>query len=217
MNLKINILIWRLIRQCGAGPLILRYHPKSALKDLGWYLSFRSSQPVNKEGDAIPWWTYPCIHFLSERLPKDACVLEFGCGHSTVWMSNRVKEIFSVERHGPWANIVATKVQNNANVLLVPSIQSFLNDPGAYMERKKVFDFIIIDADIKSRLECANKLESFLNNHGVVLWDDTERNNDHHIMTEMGFRELCFRGMRPQVIHIGQTSVFYRKDNCLGI
>ncbi len=210
-------LVWRLMRSSGFGPLVLRYHPKSALKQLGWFHSFHVSKPINEKGDAIPWWTYPCIHFLAERLPKNASVLEFGCGNSTIWLSTRVKEVLSIESHSPWAKYVSTKVQSNAIVLFASSIQSFLNDPGSFIEDGKVFDFVVIDAERKSRLECASMVEAYLSKSGVVLWDDTERNNDHHIMAEMGFREICFRGMRPQVIHVGQTSIFYREGNCLNI
>jgi hypothetical protein len=55
---------------------------------------------------------------------------------------------------------------------------------------------------------------------GVIVWDDTERERyaeGQRILRARGFRKLEFVGIGPMVTVKKETSVFYRRDNCLGI
>ena len=49
---------------------------------------FRSSlkmAAVTRQGDPLPWYTYPAIDFLKDRNYAGKTVLEFGGGQSTLW------------------------------------------------------------------------------------------------------------------------------------
>ncbi len=41
------------------------------LLDNGWFQSYKNKTSVDKNGNPIPWVTYPFIDFISERLNKE--------------------------------------------------------------------------------------------------------------------------------------------------
>lgn len=214
MLISLKNFIWKIIRKGGMGPLILRIHPKSALRREGWFRSFYGSAPLGVDGGAIPWWTYSAIHFLEDCLRGDMRVLEFGCGNSTVWLSQRVAKVVSLEKYHIWAVKVRGKAGGNVDIIEVSDyiqhLESRLTD--------ELFDVITIDA--KDREKSAVGCLKLLSERGVLVIDDTERPDEAaavNAVIEIGFRELPFWGVRPQVIHLGKTSIMYRPGNCLGI
>ena len=81
-------MLYSLLRKFGFSTILIRIHPKSALKKLGWFRSFKFKESIDHNGNPIPWWTYSIIDFLQERLNnKSIRVLEFGCGNSTVCLT----------------------------------------------------------------------------------------------------------------------------------
>ncbi|HPS74615.1 MAG TPA: hypothetical protein PLD52_10020 [Bacteroidales bacterium] len=103
--------IWNFIRGFRLGPVMLFIHPQSALTKRGWWRSFHKKLVVDKNNLPIPWWTYPFIDFLIPRLSGEFCVLEFGSGSSTIWLSRFVKQVISVEDHEEWAKKIEKKTQ----------------------------------------------------------------------------------------------------------
>src|SRR5947207_2919580 len=57
---------------------------------------------VNRRGEPLPWYTYPCIHFLEFRDFRDKTVLEFGAGQSTLWWSQRAAQVVAFEGDPAW-------------------------------------------------------------------------------------------------------------------
>ncbi len=80
------------------------------LYDEGWFRSLDEKRPVDKDGNPIPWFTYPAIEFLKERLTKEMTVFEYGSGSSTLFFAERVKEIISVETNKEWFNKIVNKL-----------------------------------------------------------------------------------------------------------
>jgi len=207
---------WRLARAAGLGPLVLRVHPKSALVRLGWFGSFRKKRSIDQAGRDLPWWTYPAIHFLEERLRLDMTVLEFGSGSSTVWLAKRTRHVLSIENDAFWAAKVAASAPPNVHVELSPSMDIPASD-GQVVGGG--FDLIVNDA-LADRRSCADKAVERMSPHGVLLWDNTDGPDWAAIrdsMASRGFREVSFQGMTPQEIALGRTTLFYRRENCLGI
>ena len=212
---RLKFIVWWLLRKLGLGPVLLRIHPKSALRELGWFRSFRRWAPVDRFGAPIPWWTYPVVHFLEARLRPSFRVLEFGSGHSTLWLSQRVREVIAVESDGGWAARIRARLPSNGRVVLSRTPETFATEAG---EELGLFDLIVIDG--VNRMEVAKSAFRLLSDTGVIVWDDTERTDwpDIRALLEgRGFREISFRGLRPQVVHISRTTVFYRELNCLGV
>ena len=102
---------------------MLRIHPKSGLRKVGWYRSCRVAKPIDSDGSPLPWWTYPAIAFLRDRIRPQFRVLEFGAGYSTLWLCRRVQQVVSFENSPEWLR--ALQPQVGKNVTLLPAVGDF--------------------------------------------------------------------------------------------
>ena len=94
--------IFRLISEPRVLSSLISLRTWGYLVDMGWFNSFKSSKPVDKEGSPIPWFSYPAVEFLSKRLNNRMTVFEFGSGNSTLFFSDRVNQVVSVEHNKDW-------------------------------------------------------------------------------------------------------------------
>ena len=187
------------------------------LVETGYYRSLFEKVPVDANGSYIPWITYPCISFLEERLTRNLTVFEFGCGASTVWWSDRVKQIYSIEDNEYWYKKIKEKSPENVKLELV--------DTAAYsshiLNYENMFDIIIIDGS--DRFQSLKNSLSALKPGGVVILDDTDKivyDVEQKFLYTHGFKRIGFAGLRALVgAHrlTSETSIFYRADNCLNI
>lgn len=213
---KVKNVIRKILNALGLGGIVQLY-VDSAIKNDGWFLSFKSKQSVDNNGNPIPWLTYPFVKFIDKRLNKDMIVFEYGSGNSTIWFAERVKEIISVEHDLAWFENVKMRMPENAYV-----VYHQLEYHGKYAEEignhNKKFDLIIIDG--RDRNYCAELAIKHLSDNGVVVFD----NADLHIylqgvseLISAGFKQIDFWGMSPVTPHATCTSVFYRTNNCLNL
>ena len=100
---KIKQVIWNILIKLKIGGAVQLFLA-SGLRDDGWFESFNTKRSIDKEGNPIPWCTYPFIKFIEPKLNKDFSVFEYGSGNSTIWYAQRVKEIISVENDEDWFN-----------------------------------------------------------------------------------------------------------------
>jgi hypothetical protein len=186
---------------------------ESSLRERGWFQSY-DSIPQNGSGEPIPWYSYPCIDFLDDRLDPEFRVFEFGSGGSTQWYSNRVKEIVAVEHDSQWAIRVNDWTSSNATILQREKQDKYINA----VETGEPFDIIVIDGEFRNK--CAKPAISNLSDGGVIIWEDSY-NEDYtdgfNILFQNGFKELPLSGMGPVTGTTQQTSIFYKEGNCLGI
>ncbi len=163
-------LIFNTLRKLHCGVLLLLIHPKSALKEYGWFSSFRQKKVIDKHGNPIPWWTYSFIDFITGRLKPGMKVLEFGSGYSTIWLSNLGLLVDAFEDYPSWASEISNQLHENSRIILVNSI-------GNYAEYKEsitdTFDVLIID-NLGNRIGCLLNTITHLNDTGVVIWDNTD-------------------------------------------
>jgi len=69
-----------------------------------WYRNrLRSGGP---QIHALPWITYDAIDFLDALLTRSMTVFEYGSGGSTLWLSMRVGQLYSVEHEKTWGQRV---------------------------------------------------------------------------------------------------------------
>jgi hypothetical protein len=207
--------LWLTLRATGLSPVVLRIHPRSALKELGWYRSFRERCPVDRSGAPVAWWTYPAIDFLESRLQGSLRILEYGCGHSTIWLSKRAREVISLENNPEWAQRIRSRLPVNAQVILTESLDAW---PTSIDNDIGLFNVVVIDAG--NRIACARNSCRLLSDDGVFIWDNTDGPDwpvISRMLEEQGFRSVSFRGMIPQEICLSTTTVLYRPLNCLGI
>jgi len=206
--------IWSVVRVCGLGPLVLALYPKSALVKNGWFKSFRCGFSIDASGNPIPWLPYSMIDFLDSRLDKSLTLFEYGCGYSTVWYCSHVKQVTSVESDQGWATRAQSMLPPNGKVL-------HYDDPNDYVcaiDTVGKVDVVVVDGIV--RTECYRHLGPFLSERGVIIADDSAREDFKACWPEFeaqGFKCLTFTGLTPGHFVKSQTSILYRPDNCLGI
>lgn len=207
-------IIWKAVRKCGLGGFVISLYPKSALVTSGWLKSFRRGVPIDAAGNPLPWLPYSMIDFLESHLNKELTMFEYGCGFSSVWYCSKLKQVTSVENNSEWSAKVGEMLPPNGRVLLRENQEDFVR---AIEEVGKV-DIIVVDG--LARRECYEHASEFLTEHGVIIADDSERDDfgsSWKIFENQGFKRLTFTGITPSHFIKSQTSVLYRPNNCLGI
>ena len=208
--------VWRILNFTPLGPS-LQLYLRSALKENGWYLSFKSKSSVDASGKPLAWFTYSFLTFLEPRLGPSFKVFEFGMGNSTLWFGPKIQKIVSIDHHKGWFEKVKSNMPKNASVNLVEdeiAYAKYLKNPNF----KGHFDLIIVDG-IK-RVECMQNCLEALSPTGVIILDNSERSEydeGKKFLMENGYKELPFWGMIPIDSAYSCTSVFYRQENILNI
>jgi hypothetical protein len=190
---------------------------KGPLKDSGWLRSFDQGEPVDAAGGPVPWMVYPAVDFLAPRLHADMSVFEYGSGNSTLWWAARVRELVSCEHDPVWYGKIRARVPANVTMHHVPLVTG-----GDYSKKvadyRGAFDIVVIDG--RDRVHCAINAVPALKPGGVILWDDTYRveyQEGYDALARAGFRKIAFVGLAPVFNQYGETGIFYRPGNCLGI
>ena len=57
---------------------------------------------IDRDGNPIPWYTYPAIEYLSQFDVTDKDVFEFGCGNSSLFWADRARLVTSIEDNPDW-------------------------------------------------------------------------------------------------------------------
>lgn len=190
---------------------------RAQLDDLGWFRSIEERLPVDREGRPLPWLTYASIAFLTPRIQPSMRVFEYGSGNSTLWWSERVAHVTSCEHELAWYEAFKPKVPANVDYhhrALGPSDEY----PRLIASYDKAFEIVVIDG--RERVKCARNAARALTDDGVIIWDNSERKKyaeGYAHLAEHGFRRIDFTGFGPIGVRSWSTSVFYRRDNCLGI
>lgn len=188
------------------------------LVETGYIKSIKNFEPINKDGDPIPWMNYSFIDFLEPRLNRSMNVFEYGSGYSTLYLSNRVGSIISVEFDQSWFEKMREnlKGKDHCNVVYRPDPEQYNVAIKEYGD--KLFDMIIIDG--RDRNECIKHVIPYLSDGGFVLLDDSWQakfDNIFDYFLENGFRELSITGLKPGGMIVEKTTIFYRDNNVLGI
>ncbi len=188
------------------------------LRSMHWYRSFDTEKVIGPGSEPLPWITYPCIHFLEQRLTKHMSVFEFGSGGSTLWWAARVGHVVTVEHNRDWYDALIERLPGNVTPRFVPHD----NNDGSYCRAATIDDrrYEIVMIDARDRINCARHSVGALTPDGVIVWDNTDRaqySEGFLFLQRLGFRQLEFRGMGPRCVEGWTSSVFYRSHNCLGL
>lgn len=209
-------LFFKVLNYIGFGSFLF-YLPKSYLRKKGWFKSWRAWSSIDSEGQAIPWLTYPCINFLEKRINSNMNIFEYGSGNSTLWWARQVKQVVSCEHESKWYRKMKELIKHSNNVKLF-----CVNLDSGYSKKiseyKSYFDIAVLDG--RERVECAYNTIEALKDDGVIVWDNSDRIKYHEgfeYLKSKGFKRLELEGLGPLNFRGSQTSIFYRKNNCLGI
>jgi precorrin-6B methylase 2 len=183
----------------------------------GWVKSFRTHSGFNGNGDPIPWYTYPAISFLENRIDKNMEIFEFGCGNSTLWWAAKGKSVIAIEHDQNWVIKMKERLPTNAKIEFCE-----LTTNGEYCrkttEYTNKFDIILVDG--RDRVNCIKNCMQALKPGGVIILDDSHREEYQpafRFLEENEFRHIDFSGLRPVYLSESTTTVFYRPTNILTI
>lgn len=184
------------------------------LFDEGWFESFKTLKPIDKDGNPIPWTTYSFIDFIKTRLNKDLKVFEYGSGNSTLFFAARVSNVISCEHNKVWIDELKNYIPANCKVL--PADENDYEK--AIHKAAGKYDIIFVDA--VKRNECIRESLQYLEEDGVLILDDSERPEykpGKDFLKNEGFKQIDFYGIAPGILFKKCTTVFYRHPNRLGI
>jgi len=125
-----------------------------------------------------------------------------------------VKEIVSVEHDKGWYQEIAPKAPGNMRLTYVK-----LEYGGDYAQKigefNNKFDIVVIDG--RDRVNCAINSPNALKADGVIIWDDSEREEykkGYQFLFDHGFKKIEFIGLAPICTYKKETAIFYRSNNC---
>jgi len=189
----------------------------SYLHITGFVNSVKEKRPCDKSGNPVPWMNYNIITFLEDRLKKDLSLFEYGSGYSTIFYSNLVSNVVSVEYDKNWLSRIQEMLPKNAEL-----IYKELDIDGDYcrtiLDTNKRYDVIIVDG--RDRVRCAKNAIHSLTDRGVIIFDDSQRERYKEgvvFLLQRGFRKLDFEGLKPNNYGFDRTTIFYKDNNCLNI
>lgn len=166
---------------------------------------------IDRDGNPIPWYTYPAIEYLSQFDVTDKDVFEFGCGNSSLFWADRARLVTSIEDNPDWL----AKWQKSFNR---PNLDIRWRDEGegyynAIFEDSKKYDIIVVDG--KRRADCARTALKALNQGGIIILDDSDRINTSKEYADAvaslkngNLIQVDFYGFCPMNVYTKTTSVF---------
>ncbi len=93
----------------------LQQYGREYLKSKGWQKSCVAREPIDDSGPT-PLITYPARMFLERVVDPTSRVFEFGSGNSSLWWSQRVAEVVSVEHDAVWSDRIARVAPENLTI-----------------------------------------------------------------------------------------------------
>ena len=196
--------------------LIARYEIATSgyFDTIGWFRTRASRHSLDAAGQPIPWFTYPAVAFLSERVRREWRVLEFGAGMGTQWWARHVDHHVALEHDAGWAKRVAEA----SSALVLATSDRNAAQYIAPASSLGTFEVVIVDGLFRN--ECLLAACDLVAANGVILLDDAQRTEYAPAVDAArarGFRWLPFYGPQPVSKHAGCTGILYRPGNVLNL
>ena len=170
---------------------------------------------ADKDGNPIPWYTYPAIEYLSQFDYSGKRVFEYGCGSSSLFWAKRAEKVVTIEDDPKWfAKWRETFNYPNLTVCRRDEGEAYFN---AIFESSEAYDVIVIDG--KCRADCAAAAIRKLAPGGLIILDDSDRvNTSQEYVKAVGklrsanLLQIDFYGFCPMNVYTKATSIFFRRD-----
>lgn len=122
-----------------------------------------------------PWWTHPFLEVLETWDLKDKNWLEFGGGHSTIWLRSRCKWVDTIETDQKWIGDILTVCdaykRDNGAIFHPTNAAVEGKELGAeylsYVPQDKIYDIISVDGIY--RTETLEWAVEYGRRHGVTI------------------------------------------------
>jgi len=191
---------------------------RGMLYEEGWFESACLYKSIDRNKNPIPWWSYSFNDFFIPKLHKNLEIFEYGSGNSTIFLSKRVKNIISIEHNQEYYEYVKKQIDSNVYLKYIPLDKYNGEYSKVVLKENKLFDVIIIDG--RDRVNCLKNSIHKLKQNGVLILDDSQRNNYQEAKTFMenqGFKYIDFTGVSAGTYKKKATTIFYKDNNWIGI
>lgn len=165
-----------------------------------------------------PWWGRSIVDLVKRHLNRSLYVFEWGTGNSTLFWSQYVKQVVSVEHDKEWYEKMKNVVSSNV-VLKYHELEYGGEYCRSILDENKEFDIILIDG--RDRVGCALNAVMRLKEDGVIIWDNSDREryeSGYEFLKEQGFKQIEISGIVYGLPGKEEfTSIFYRENNFFGL
>jgi hypothetical protein len=171
---------------------------------------------IDKNGNYLPWFTYPIVEILINTKLNNKKILEFGAGCSTSFFLKKKSQIISYEENFDWYEKISKIHKKNKKLTL---IHRFICEKDKLKEAKdKKFSLIIIDGHMRQSILKKVTLMSLLEDDGAIIFDNSEVFNFSNIIKAKcfnNFQKIDFYGHTAGVFRKHCTSVlFFKNSSC---
>jgi SAM-dependent methyltransferase len=184
------------------------------LSTSGWLNSLFRGKPINSQDAPIPWYTYPAIEFLEDKIKPDSIVFEFGAGNSTLWWGGKAKQVISIESDQAWYDQIKQQMPDNVQLNLEIDKKKYADFINQYPDQ--YFDVIIIDGI--NRNACLENSLNKLKHDGLLIFDNTDDHrydNSLKLLSSKDFKRIDFYGLIPSYTYKNCTSLFFKSTEIL--
>jgi hypothetical protein len=175
------------------------------VKQYGSSKAIWCKESIDRNGNPIPWLTYPSIEYLSSFNFSGKTVLEFGSGNSTLWWENTGAIVTSIEHDEYWYTKMLSRV-NSAKIILEKgsNYDLYLEDP------LKEFQIIIVDGGDRVSAGKAAVLHLQRSGGGLLILDNSNWFDDlvSYIDNALQYTRVDFHGFTPLNDYKGVTSIW---------
>ena len=180
----------------------------------GHFKSSILARSVSRSNAPLPWYTYPAIDFLNQRVYNGKKVLEFGGGQSSIYWGQKSESVLTFEADEKWWQRLTSTVPSNVKVVKVnkyPKEECLKSIRNTLSVQPGKFDVIIIDGLWREAL--VEISVEYLNKGGAILCDNTNNNGyGMHLKFPSGFSRIDFYGFVPAVVSRSCTSLFFSNE-----
>ena len=170
--------------------------------------SARLGRPVDRNGMALPWLTYPAIEYLEQLDLSKRRVFEFGCGNSTFFWAQRVEAVHSVEHNREWYDLISADAPGNCQLTYAPTEKEYLEVLGKDGRR---WDLIVIDGILRTK--CAATVFLSLAPGGMIILDNSDWYADlAAYLRSTSLLQIDFSGFGPVNDYAWTTSIFFDRN-----
>lgn len=181
--------------------------------DYAQYKTIKNWDCVDKNGNEIPWYTYPAIEYLNNLDFSDKNIFEYGSGNSSIFWSNKAKSVISIEHDKEWFEKVKLHLNKNQSLHLKDNSEEYEE---SILSTDKKFDVIVIDAI--RRNFCAELIKNHINvtsEEGyLIILDNSDwyKNTAKYLRKNFDVIQVDFHGFGPINNYTWTTSVFFSRN-----
>lgn len=184
-------------------------------KDFAIERSMNEKVCVDRDGNPIPWYTYPAIEYISQFDYSAKKVFEYGTGYSSMYWAKRALKVVSIEDKPEWFEKFSQEFKaSNWQMRYCDEKEGY--EDMIFADGEK-YDVIIIDG--KRRAECAACAVKALAKGGMIILDDSDRVNTSleyqgavKNLRAANLLQVDFYGFCPMNNYTKATSIFFSRD-----